>query len=72
MPTDKPAPSFRDTALFFRLAAAVEELLETNGGPIDADETVDGLAYVMVRRDAFDKLAEVFDGRACPKDRDDA
>lgn len=28
-----------------------------NGGPIDAETTTDGQAYVMVRRDDFDALA---------------
>lgn len=35
------------------LADAAEDLILTNGGPISAEETVDGVAYVMVREDAF-------------------
>lgn len=38
------------------LEIAAKECLKNNGGPIDADDTVDGQAYIMVRRVDFDAL----------------
>lgn len=38
------------------LFKAARSCLEKNGGPIDAEETRDGQAYVMVRRVDFDAL----------------
>lgn len=39
-----------------RLRELIKEALETNGGPFDEDETIDGKAYMMVRRDVFDRM----------------
>jgi hypothetical protein len=38
---------------------ALHTLLIMNGGPIDAEDTVDGVDYVMVRRSDFDRIQEL-------------
>lgn len=40
---------------------AIYRALWTNGGPISAEDTVDGQDYVLVRRDAFDALAALLE-----------
>ena len=43
------------------LLLAARLAIDTNGGPIDSDSTIDGKAYVMVERSAFDGLAHAID-----------
>ena len=38
------------------MRGAVQATLSNNGGPIDAEDTVDGIAYVMVRTEDFGAL----------------
>lgn len=41
------------------LREVIQDTLSHNGGPIDADDTVDEMEYVMVRRSDFDRLQEL-------------
>lgn len=53
----KASPRVSAIALAQRsLLQAAQACLTTNGGPIDAEDTCDGEAYVMVRRSDFDAL----------------
>ena len=38
------------------LRSVVQSALNNNGGPIDADSTLDGKSYVMVLREDFDAI----------------
>lgn len=44
------------------LQDAAWEVLQTNGGPIDAESTIDGKEYVMVELRAFNALEAALSG----------
>jgi ribonucleotide reductase beta subunit family protein with ferritin-like domain len=63
LPLDLPAlarASFQKASHCHSYNQIVSTILALNGGPVDADTTTDGIDYVLVRRELFDSLSNLY------------